>query len=62
MDGKNDNMQYFVWQITEPLPDNEYRETLIVSTLNVRTLTDDHRKEELAENFKKYGLELPGIQ
>ncbi len=38
------------------------RQTLNVSTLNVRTLAGDHRKQELAVNFSKYRLDLLGIQ
>ncbi len=38
------------------------RKNLNVSTLNVRTLSGNHRKQELAVNFSKYDLDLLGIQ
>ena len=38
------------------------KQTLDVSTLNVRTLAGDHRKGELTANFSKHGLDLLGIQ
>ena len=38
------------------------RRILNVSTLNVRTLSGNHRKQELAVNFGKHNLDLLGIQ
>jgi len=38
------------------------KKEVIISTLNVRTMRDAHKRIELAHNFEEYGIDILGIQ
>ena len=49
-------------KVKERLSVVKTRKLMKIGTLNVRTISKDGRREELAYNFEKYGLNILGVQ